>query len=399
MGPKIINWGILGPGGIAKTFTKDLLVDPKTRGVTHLQHSVAAVASSSNLARAEEFLKDVGAPASAKAYGSYQELVSDTAVEIVYVATPHSHHFEHVLLCLKAGKNVLCEKPITVNAEQAKILVKSAREKNLFLMEGVWTRYLPISAYVREIIASNRLGPIQRVLADTSIATSPETSFADGTHRLVNLDLAGGSLLDLGIYSLSWIFDVLYTGERPETRKAPEIQSFLKLYHTGSDESATVLLNFPRSAEQGGDAHAIAFSGIRAGSDPDGKGGAGPALRVFGEKGEIQLFAPLYRPTRSHLVLSDGTVEDKKWPQPGPGIGSGWYNGFAGVTGAEGEGHGMFWEADEVGDALVNDRKEGRLEGLDETVLILEVMDTARKQAGLVYPDRVESVEYPVGPK
>lgn len=127
--PKVVSWGILATGGIAQTFTKDLMADPKTRGVDSIVHKVVAAASSSSSSRAEQFLKDVGAGSDAKAYGSYDEFVKDPNIEIVYVATPHSHHYQNVMLCLEAGKNVLCEKAFTVNAEQAKALVKIAREK------------------------------------------------------------------------------------------------------------------------------------------------------------------------------------------------------------------------------------------------------------------------------
>ena len=116
-------------GGIAKSFTVDLLIDPKTRGVDTLKHTVVAAASSSGASRAQDFLKDCGAPASAKAYGSYDEFVKDPNIDMVYVATPHSHHYQNVMLCLEAGLNVLCEKAFTVNAAQAKALVKKAKEK------------------------------------------------------------------------------------------------------------------------------------------------------------------------------------------------------------------------------------------------------------------------------
>lgn len=124
-----VRWGILATGGIAKTFAKDLTVDPKTRNVNAITHTVVAAASSSSKERAADFLKQVDAPSSAKAYGSYDEFVKDPDIDIVYVATPHSHHYQNAMLCLEAGKNVLCEKAFTVNAEQAKILVKKAREK------------------------------------------------------------------------------------------------------------------------------------------------------------------------------------------------------------------------------------------------------------------------------
>lgn len=127
--PKIIKWGILATGGIANTFATDLSADPTTRNVTSIKHVVVAAASSSSADRAKKFLKDVGAPSDAKAYGSYEELVKDSNVDIIYVATPHSHHYQNARLCLEAGKNVLCEKAFTVNAKQAKELVKIAKEK------------------------------------------------------------------------------------------------------------------------------------------------------------------------------------------------------------------------------------------------------------------------------
>lgn len=126
---KTVRWGILATGGIAQTFTKDLLIDPETREVKHIKHTVVAAASSSSRTRAEQFLKDVGAPSSAKAYGSYEELVKDEDVQIIYLATPHSHHYQNAMLCLDAGKNVLCEKAFTCNAAQAKKLVEKAQSK------------------------------------------------------------------------------------------------------------------------------------------------------------------------------------------------------------------------------------------------------------------------------
>jgi len=129
MTPRTINWGILATGGIAQTFTRDLLLDPTTRGVDKIKHTVVAAASSSSASRAQDFLKDMKAPSDAKAYGSYEELVKDKNVEIIYVATPHSHHYQNVRLCLEAGKHVLCEKAFTVNAPQLKKLVEIAKQK------------------------------------------------------------------------------------------------------------------------------------------------------------------------------------------------------------------------------------------------------------------------------
>ena len=387
-----VKWGILACGGIATTFARDLTVNPETRGVKDIEHTVVAAASSSSADRAKDFLKTIGASSSAKAYGSYEELVADKDIQVIYIATPHSHHFQNAMLCLEAGKNVLCEKAFTVNAKQAKILADKAKEKNLFLMEAVWTRYFPLSIYVRENITSGRIGNVQRVLADNSIGVAPE-SFGDD-HRMVNRELAGGALLDLGIYSLTWVFQTLYLTQPENERKAPTVVSSMKKFRTGADEMVTMLLTFPRSDKAGGDAIAVATTSMRVSADPDGKGSAGPAVRVQGDKGEIQVWFPTFRPTKTRIVLTDGTVEDKDWPQPGPGKGSGFVNGF-GEMNPEGEGHGMFWEADEVGHALKEGRKEGKYESIQESVVIMDVMDQVRKQNSLTYPEKIETTEYP----
>lgn len=156
---------------------------------------MTAVASSSSKSRAEKFISDLNIPSPVSAYGSYEELVSDPNVDIVYVATPHSHHFQNTMLALNAGKHVLCEKAFTVNAAQAKILCETARQKGLFLMEAVWTRFFPLSVQIREIIKQGGIGEVLRVIADNSFGDDVESKW--GTkHRMVNKDLAGGALLD-----------------------------------------------------------------------------------------------------------------------------------------------------------------------------------------------------------
>lgn len=392
---RTIRWGILATGTIAVTFTKDLLVDPKTRGVDQIVHTVTAAASSTSASRAEEFLKQVGAPKDAKAYGSYQELAQDGDVDIIYISTPHSHHYQNAMLCLEAGKNVLCEKAFTVNAAQARKLAEKAKEKNLFLMEAVWTRYFPLSAYVRDLITSGTLGNVTRVFADNGVATDPDVSFTDGKHRMVNPDLAGGALLDMGIYSLTWVFQCLYLTQPEGKRKPPRVTSSLQKYApTGVDESTTIILSFPR--EVGSDAHAVATTSLRVATDPDKKGTAGPSVRVIGDKGQVQIMPPIQRPTETKLILNNGTMEVKTWTPPGPGAGSGWRNGFGSRLNPEGVGHGMFWEADEAGFGLLEGRKESRLESLEESIAIMEVMDEVRRQGDFKLPEKIESTDYPV---
>jgi predicted dehydrogenase len=152
-----------------------------------VQHLVQAAGSSTSAARAKQFLQEVGAPSSASAYGSYEELVADPNVDIIYVATPHSHHFQNCLMALKAGKHVCCEKPFTVNAAQTQILVDLARQRKLFLMEAVWTRFFPLSIEIRDLVKSGKIGQVRRVAADLSL---PQGYSNPDSHRMVGLSHA-----------------------------------------------------------------------------------------------------------------------------------------------------------------------------------------------------------------
>jgi predicted dehydrogenase len=367
-------------------FTKDLLTNPACRDVTDVKHEVVAAASSSSASRAQEFLKDVGAPSSAKAYGSYAELVADPNIDVIYVATPHSHHFQNTMLCLLAGKNVLCEKAFTVNASQAKKLVETAKAKKLFLMEAVWTRYFPLSIKIRELVKSGAIGVVHRVTADLSIPSAAEDGSItfDDSHRMVNPDLAGGALLDLGIYSLTWVFQILYHCQSgpASSREIPKILAAIQKYDkTGADEMTSVLLQWPGQKSMG-----FATTSLRVATTPDGEGSpaAGPACRIQGTKGEIQVIGPLYRPEHYKVIKiggKKGEVEDVYCEIPKD----------MEKDGGKGWGHGMFWEADEVARCLRDGKKESDGLSWEESVVIMETMDEVRRQGGLKYPELIET--------
>ena len=349
---------------------------------------MAAAASSSSASRAADFLKDIQASSSAKAYGSYAELVKDPDVDIIYVATPHSHHFQNTMLALEAGKNVLCEKAFTVNAAQAKKLVETARKKKLFLMEAVWTRYFPLSIKIREMVTGGVIGPVHRVTADLSIANAKEDASLDfdDSHRMVNKDLAGGALLDLGIYSLTWVFQILYHCQQ-EPREAPKVLAAVNKYEkTGADEMTSVLLQWPGQKSMG-----FATTSLRLATTPDGEGSsaAGPAARIQGTKGEIQVFGPLYRPTQYRVIMvggERGKIEDVFCPIP--------RDKERKSKDGEGWGHGMFWEADEAARCLRDGKLESETLTWDESILIMETMDEARKQGDLKYSELIETDVY-----
>jgi predicted dehydrogenase len=379
----------------ATVFTKDLLADPALRGVKDVRHEVVAASSSSSKEKAAEFLAKVKAPSSAKAYGSYHELVADPDIDIIYVATPHSHHFQNAMLALEAGKNVLCEKALTVTASQARKLVDKAREKGVFFMEAVWTRYFPLSVQVRKLIQDGVIGTVYRTIGKPNPSLHVVLDFAntafpadlslcndkpdgklnwDDAHRMVNPQLAGGTLLDLGIYSLTWVFQTLYHVQPEEEKEAPNVVAAVNRYHTGADETTSIIVQFPKHKS-----HGIALTSFRVSSDVDGKGSGGAAIRIQGSEGEIQVMGPAYCPLQYRVIKKGREIEVVDCPIPKDE--SGW-------------GQGMFWEADECARCLRDGKKES--EGLpwSESVVIMEVMEEALRQGGVVYPEAITTDVY-----
>ncbi|KAL8366102.1 hypothetical protein RB595_004735 [Gaeumannomyces hyphopodioides] len=383
-GTTTIKWGIMATGWIAETFVKDLLTNPATRGVSDVRHAVAAVASSTSADRAAAFLAKVDAPGrdGIATYGSYAELVADANVDIVYVATPHSHHFQNAMLALRAGKHVLCEKAFTVTAAQARRLVDEARARGLFLMEAVWTRYFPMSVKIRQLVRDGAIGKVHRVVADLSINHSrPDGNLSfSNDHRMLNPALAGGALLDLGVYSLTWVFQALYHAQPPSDRETPTVVS-ASVRHgaTGADESTSTVLTFPRAGAVG-----VALTSLRVGStsEPGGSFARSPAIRIQGTRGEIQVLGYAYRPDGFRVLRRGGgateevEVEEEEFVVPKDPARGGW-------------GHGMFWEADEAARCVRDDRLESEGLPLDESVVMMQVMEEALRQGGVRYPDLI----------
>ena len=177
--------GIIGAGWIAEKMAQALAP------IKDIE--VYAIASRSNQ-KAESFAKEYNIP---KAYGSYAEMVTDPQVDLVYIATPHSHHFEHAMLALESGKPVLVEKAFTANASQAEKLIQTAKDKGLFITEAIWTRYMPLSHKVKEIMDSGIIGKPR-------IITATLCYMMENKERIVRADLCGGALLDLGVYALNF---------------------------------------------------------------------------------------------------------------------------------------------------------------------------------------------------
>jgi predicted dehydrogenase len=291
------------------------------------------------------------------------------------------------MLCLEAGKNVLCEKAFTVNASQARKLVDKAKEKGVFLMEAVWTRYFPLSIKIRELVKDGTIGKVERVFSDLSfnaVKEGTELDFPD-TNRMINLDLAGGALLDLGIYSLTWQFQILYLCA--EKKEKPAVLASVQKYRTGVDEMTSMVLSFVEGRTVG-----IATTGLRVATQPHGEASlaTGPSCKIQGTKGEIQVFGPLFRPLMYRVVKQEdesGKFEEVYCPIPMDPE-------REGKEGEKGWGHGMFWEADEAARCLRDGKVQSEMLSWEESVVIMEVMDEVRKQGGLVYPEEIESDVY-----
>lgn len=215
---KKMNVGIIGAGNIAETMARTL------KGMKHVTcYAVAA----RDMDRAEIFAKKFGFK---KAYGSYEEMLKDDKVELVYVSTPHSHHFEHAKLCIDYGKPVLCEKAFCANASQTEELLSYARKKGVFITEAIWTRYMPFAKTMRDVLESGIIGEPKLLSANLSYPVS-------GNARMVEPELAGGSLLDLGVYTLH--FAAMMLGKAVKA-----ISAVCTYTETGVDEQDSITLIF-----------------------------------------------------------------------------------------------------------------------------------------------------------
>ena len=319
------SWAILGPGGIATAFAKDLaLLDG---------HSIGAVGSRS-LANAENFAAQFGG----KAYGSYEALVHDPAIDAVYVATPHPAHHDNVIMALNAGKPVLCEKAFSVNAVEAQAMVDAASQNKVALMEAMWARFLPHYAKVREIVASGVLGPIHSIHADHGQRLADQ-----GISRLVEPSLAGGALLDLGIYPISFAHMIL--------GNPTSITSTAVMTDKGVDAQTSMIFSYNNGAQAVLTTTMIEQTPCRA--------------VVAGLNGWLEIDRTFYNPASMRVVMNDGSVIE--YP-----------NTYT--------GHGLREQAETFKQLVQSGKLESEILTWKDTVDIMKSMDTVRQQIGLKYP-------------
>lgn len=324
---KKIRWGILSTGTIAHNFAKTVRQMDENR-------ELSAVASRT-AEKARAFAAEYGI---SKAYGSYEELAADPEIDAVYIATPHSEHAHDMRLCIEHGKNVLCEKPFTVDAKQAAAIFELAREKHVFIMEAFWTKFIPVYRDMERILKNGEIGEITCLSAQYGYTVSPTLAV-----RKLDPHLAGGALLDIGVYTLG--FAAMFLGYKPE-----KIHSFLQLNSVGTDSVSSMLLQYSTGQT------AQLTAAIQTTLPTWGA--------VFGTGGRIEV--PNFKNPPFIRVFPNGkepyTVE-----RPFD------VNGFE-------------YEIREVEDCIQNGRTTSAVMTPEQTISVMEIMDTVREQNGMVFP-------------
>ncbi|MGO4691474.1 Gfo/Idh/MocA family protein [Glaciibacter sp. 2TAF33] len=321
-----LRWGVLATGGIAHAFANDLVLNGFT---------VQAVGSRSQPS-ADAFAAQFGIP---NAHASYEALVADPDVDIIYVSTPHPFHAENAALALNGGKHVVIEKPIALNAREAREIVDLGAAKNLLVLEAMWTRFLPHMVRLREILATGALGDVHTLIADHT-QDLPD----DPAHRINALELGGGALLDLGIYPLSFASALF---GRPET-----ILAAASFKDTGADAQVATVFRYP-----GGQ-----IASTVSASDTQGPNRA----TILGTEGRIEIDAVWYSPTTFRHYDAAGDVVE--------------------TFTAEVTGRGMHFQAAEAEQLVAAGKTSSDILSGEESVAIMETLDEIRRQIGLRYP-------------
>jgi predicted dehydrogenase len=322
---RIINWGILGPGKIANRFASSFI---------NISTGKLRAVASRDSEKAKVFAKQYSIPVS---YDSYEALINDPEIDVIYIATPHPFHAEQTLLCLNAKKAVLCEKPLTLNHTLASRLVTAARQNDTFLMEAMWTRFFPTTIKTLELINKGSIGDVKYLRADFGFkAPYNEAS------RLFDLSLGGGAMLDVGIYPL--FLALLILG------KPTEIKSFAHLSATGADEITNALLYYKHGAI------ANILSAIVTDTPKNAE--------IIGTEGTITIHTPWHK--ASVVTLQKNSGDEERFALP--------YSG----TGFE-------FQIEEVNHCLQNNKKESDLMPLNFSLMMTEVSDAIRAQCGIKY--------------
>ncbi len=323
---KIYKWGILGPGSIAHKFAEGLEV---------LDNAELYAVVSRSTDKAESFGEKYHIK---KRYSNYDDFCNDKDIDIVYIATPHPMHKKFCIMCMEAGKSVLCEKPVAMNERELTEMISCAKKNNVFFMEAMWTRFLPSIVKVRELLRNDKIGKIKRVTADFAFNAMAKEG------RLYELELGGGALLDVGVYVLSLATMIL--GSEPK-----KVNSSVYIGETGVDERANITMEYENGVS------AALFCGISINTIDD--------AYLYGEKGYIRI--PYFWHSERVIVKMFDENEEQiiELPMLLPGFN---------------------YEAQEVMKCIDKGQSESKIMPLNESLKIIRIMDELRKQWGLKYP-------------
>ncbi|MEJ0103671.1 MAG: Gfo/Idh/MocA family oxidoreductase [Bacteroidota bacterium] len=331
---RTIRWGILGSGRIARKFASDL---------KYVKDSELIAIGSRSIESAEAFANEF--PVAHK-HDSYVALVQNDEVDVIYVATPHNLHYENTLLCLNNNKAVLCEKPFAMNISQAQAMIKLAREKKLFLMEALWTKFLPHYNKTLEIIRKGDLGEIKSILVNFGFRPAPPVP-----KRLFDPVLGGGTIMDIGIYNIFIALSIL--------GKPGSIEASMTPADTGVDEQCAVLFKYSNGAL------AQLFSTFSSDLATDAD--------ISGNQGRIRLTTRFYEPS-STVEFYPGRADTKRE-----------------IPVDKEPGFGYQYEARHVVDCLQKELKESPVMSHADTLLLMETLDQVRKTAGIRYAEDINA--------
>lgn len=326
------RWGIIGPGGIAHQFAAALT--PSQRGELY------AVASR-NLSRAETFKQQYQGQ---KAYGSYQALIDDPLVDIIYIATPHSHHYEAAKMCLEAGKHVLMEKPLTINARQTEKLIGLSQQHQCVFQEALWSRFMPCYATVKDWIVQGKIGQVQYITSQIGFMFLGK----DG-HRLLDPERGGGAILDLGVYSVS--LSQFLLDEYPST-----IQAMANMYGEQIDANTMANLFYP--------------SGVQSQFTATIAAQCSNQMSIHGTGGSIYLPAHFWNGNKATLTTPEGEPITKTFLHN--------VNGFE-------------YQIEASMDCIEQGKLCADVMSHQDSLNVMQSLDEIRQQIGLQYDQSIES--------
>ncbi|MBT31255.1 MAG: oxidoreductase [Thalassobius sp.] len=327
MTDKQVRWGVLGPGKIARKFTE---------AASRVNNAKVVAAASRNKERAQEFADKYSIPI---AYGSYEELMESSEVDAIYIATPHSYHYKYAIACLKHKKAVLCEKALAINLKEVKEMIETAKAEKVFLMEAMWSRFLPSIKRVVELVNSGEYGKIVSIQSDFGFKAP-----VDLNNRLYNIELGGGALLDVGVYP---VFLVSYLLGKPVN-----ILTSASFAETGADTQGTFIFEYDKGVQAAITTSIISDSSI--------------ITQINLEKARIEICRPWYQPSAIKIYSDRFNYQYEDYKVSGQ-------NGYE-------------YEIEAASTDILNGKTENELMSHQDSLTLMECMDTIRKQIGLKYP-------------